>query len=82
MGFLESRSGPEEPERQEETDPGHTQARAGLLSSRQGSQPPAENRCAILEAQEAPRGAGTQPLAGNATFAVIRRDPLLALAFR
>ena len=82
MRFLESRSGPEEPERQEETDPGHTQARAGLVSSGQGSQPLAGNRCAILEAQEAPRGAGTHPLAGNATFAVIRRDPLLALEFR
>ena len=79
MRFLESRSGPEEPERQEETDPGHMQARAGLLSSRQGSQLPAENRCAILEAQEAPRGAGTQPLAGNATLAVTRRDRLLAV---
>ena len=40
---------------------------------RQGNQPLAGNRCATLEAQEAPSGAGTQPLAWNATLAVIRR---------
>ena len=79
MGFLEPRGGPEEPERQEQTVPGHTQARAGLVSSWRGNQLLAGNRCATLEAQEAPRGAGTQSLAGNATLAVIRRDPLLAL---
>ena len=79
MGFLEPRGGPEEPERQEQTVPGHTQARAGLVSSWRGNQLLAGNRCATLEGQEAPNCAGTQPLAGNATLAVTRRDRLLAL---
>ena len=43
------------------------------MSSWRGNQPLAGNRCATLEAQEAPSGAGTQPLAWNATLAVIRR---------
>ena len=54
-------------------------SRAGLVSSWRGNQPLVGNRRATLEAQEAPSGAGTQPLAGNATLAVARRDSLLAL---
>ena len=42
------------------------------MSSWRGNQPLAGNRCATLEAQEAPSGAGTQPLAWNATLAVIQ----------